>query len=204
MTQHNRYQDYSEHEGRIEATYDAFERLIKGESQRHYEFMHYDPASGEGTIVDMTGSSPAHADLSGNMYLQLRRQLKGSGPCRVYMEQYVIMPGEPSSVPDIVVTCDVNDYRDKTSLRIRSPELIVEVLSPSTEKFDRTEKFERYKKSETFNTYILVHQDRVEVEVYTRQKNWEPEIYTAGSIKIDFLDLEIDIDELYTDVDLRK
>src|SRR2546421_9295600 len=89
----------------IPMTEEAFERLISAENPYRYELI-------DGIVYDMTGSSPEHADIADNIATLLKEQLGKRGPCRVYQEQYVLIPGKPSSVPDVVLTCDIAD-RDK-------------------------------------------------------------------------------------------
>jgi Uma2 family endonuclease len=181
----------------IPMTEDAFERLINGENPYRYELI-------DGQLYDMTGSSPEHADIAYNTANLLKEQLGVSGPCRVYQEQYVLIPGKPSVVPDVVLTCDVTDRdRDKRMkpFKIRSPLIVVEVLSPSTEHYDRTEKFVRYMLCETLEVYILASQDEQYVEVYRRANGWKQERFTGGQcIKLDQLDLELHLDSMYKGV----
>ena len=84
----------------IPMTEEAFEQLIHVESPYRYELI-------GGFAFDMTGSSPEHADISSNIETLFKEQLGRRGPCRVYREQYVAIPGQPSVIPDVVITCDV-------------------------------------------------------------------------------------------------
>lgn len=159
----------------ISMTEDAFERLISVESPYRYELI-------DGQLYDMTGSSPEHSALAGNIDGLLREQLGRSGPCRTHREQYIFIPGKPPVVPDVVVTCDQADWdRDKRlkPFKIRSPLLVVEVLSPSTEKYDHMEKFNRYKLCTTLETYMLVSQDERLIEVYRKSTGWQREYFRA-------------------------
>ncbi len=109
----------------IPMTEEAFEHLISLESPYRYELI-------DGLVYDMTGSSPEHADIADNISRIFKDQLGRQGPCRVYQEQYVFIPSQPSVVPDVVVTCDLAD-RDKAQrlkpFKIRSPLIVAEVLS---------------------------------------------------------------------------
>ncbi len=161
----------------IPMTEEAFERLTSGENPYRYELI-------DGIAYDMTGSSPEHADIVGNIYILLREQLGKRGPCRVYQGQYVAIPGKPPVVPDVVLTCDRSDWdRDKRlkPFQIQSPLLVVEVLSPSTEQYDRTEKFLRYQTCPTLEVYILASQDEPSVEVYRCATNWKQERFSGRS-----------------------
>jgi Uma2 family endonuclease len=176
---------------------EAFESLISVESPYRYELV-------DGLLYDMTGSTPEHTDLTFNIAALFKEQLGKGGPCRVYHDQYVCVPERPSVIPDVVVTCDVAD-RDKDKrlkpFKVRSPRIVVEVLSPSTERFDRTEKFARYMLCPTLEVYILINQYKQHVEVYQRATDWQQELYVADqTIHLNHLDLELPLDAIYEDV----
>src|SRR5205823_5137769 len=108
---------------------------------------------------------------------------------------------KPPVVPDVVLTCDPADWDDDKHLKpfkIQSPLIVVEVLSPGTQRFDRKEKFARYKCCPTLEAYILVSQRERYIEVYQRARDWQQERYTAGQvIQLDQLDLELSLDAIY-------
>jgi Uma2 family endonuclease len=178
-------------------TEEAFEQLISVESPYRYELI-------DGLVYDMTGSSPEHADIAYNVTEILKEQLGKQGPCRVYQEQFVSIPNKPTVVPDVVVTCDVADRDKKQRLKpfkIRSPLIVIEVLSPSTETYDHNEKFARYKLCPTLEVYILVSQDEPHVEVYRKANDWQQECYGSDQIvKLEQLDLELPLASIYEGV----
>ncbi len=178
-------------------TEEAFEELISVESPYRYELI-------DGLVSDMTGSSPEHSDIAYNVTEMLKEQLGKQGPCRVYQEQYVFIPNKPTVVPDVVVTCDVADRDKKRRLKpfkIRSPLIVVEVLSPSTERYDYTEKFARYRLCPTLEVYILASQDEPYIEVYRRVNGWRQECYVPDQIiKLEQLDLELPLASIYEGV----
>ena len=181
----------------IPMTKEAFELLISVESPYRYELIN-------GVAYDMTGSTPEHADISLNIAFLFREQLGRQGPCRVYVEQYVSIPNESSVIPDVVITCNIAD-RDKNKrlkpFKIQSPLIVVEVLSPSTENYDRAEKFLRYQRSPTLEVYILASQDKEQVEVYHKSTGWTQEHFSTGQvIKLDQLDLELPVASIYEGV----
>src|SRR6185437_10174907 len=105
----------------------------------------------------------------------------------------VAIPGRKAPVcPDVVLTCDLADWKKdqrSTPFRIHSPLIVVEVLSPGTEAYDRAGKFELYQACETLEVYILVSQFEKQVEVYRREKNWQQEMFHAGqTIHLDQMD----------------
>ena len=178
-------------------TGEAFERLIGVESPYRYELI-------DGVVYDMTGSTPEHSVIASNIESLIREQLGRRGPCRTHRDQYVAIPGKPPVVPDVVVTCDRADWdRDKRlkPFMIQSPLIVVEVLSPSTERYDRTEKFARYVRCSTLEVYILVSQDEQHVEVYRRSRSWKQERFSMNqTIKLEQLDLELSVELIYEGV----
>ena len=181
----------------IRMTEEAFERLISVESPYRYELI-------DGVVYDMTGSAPEHSAISSNIESLLREQLGRSGPCRIHRDQYVAIPGKPPVVPDVVLTCDLADWDKNKRLKpfmIQSPLIVVEVLSPSTERYDRTEKFTRYMRCPTLEVYILVSQDEQYIEVYRRSTGWKQERFSEGQIiKLEQLDLELPVESVYEGV----
>ena len=181
----------------IRMTEEAFEHLIGLESPYRYELI-------DGLVYDMTGSSPEHADIADNISSLFKDQLGRQGPCRVYQEQYVFIPNRPAVVPAVVVTCDVADRDKKQRLKpfkIRSPLVVVEVLSPSTMAYDRGDKFARYMCCSTLEVYILVSQDERYIEVYRKSTGWKQECFTSEeTIKLDQLDLELPLASVYEGV----
>ncbi|HEU5379775.1 MAG TPA: Uma2 family endonuclease [Ktedonobacteraceae bacterium] len=174
-----------------------FERLISQETEYRYELV-------DGLLYDMTGSSPKHSALAGQIEFSLKMQLGRSGPCRVHHEQYVAIPGSTPLVPDVVLTCDRGDWDDDKiarPFRIQSPLIIVEVLSRSTERRDRAAKFASYQLCPTLDVYILVSQYERRIEVYRRENEWQQEIFASGqTVLLDQLDLELEVDEIYEGV----
>jgi Uma2 family endonuclease len=181
----------------IPMTEEAFERMISVESPYRYELI-------DGIVYDMTGSTPEHSVIASNIEFLLREQLGRGSPCRTHRDQYVAIPGKPPVVPDVVLTCDRGDWdKDKrlASFMIQSPLIVVEVLSPSAQKYDRTEKFARYKRCSTLEVYILVSQDEQHIEVYRRSTDWRQERFSTGpTVQLDQLDLELPVDSIYESV----
>jgi Uma2 family endonuclease len=181
----------------IPITEEAFERLISVESPYRYELI-------DGVVYDMTGSTPEHSVIASNIEALMREQLGRGGPCRTHRDQYVAIPGLPPVVPDVVLTCDRADWdKDKRlkPFKIQSPRIVVEVLSPSTERYDRTEKFARYMRCPTLEVYILVSQDEQYIEVYRRSRGWKQERFSVGqTIKLEQADLELPVGEVYEGV----
>ena len=181
----------------IPMTEEAFDLLLSVESPYRYELI-------DGFVYDMTGSTPEHGAIASNIETLLREQVGKSGPCRVHHDQYVVIPDKPPVVPDVVLTCDRGDWDKDKRLKpfmIRSPLIVVEVLSPSTERYNRTDKFARYMRCATLEVYILVSQNEQHVELYRRSMGWTQERFSAGQIiKLEQLDLELPVESIYEGV----
>ena len=125
-----------------------------------------------GQIVAMSGASFAHNFITVNIATSLNVQLM-EGECRVATSDMRVKVTQIDSYfyPDVVVVCGAPRAEDDTFDTLLNPTLIVEVLSPSTEGYDRGEKFEHYQQIASLKDYILISQDEVHVEYYYRQEN---------------------------------
>src|ERR1700682_4990288 len=152
-------------------TVDEYLAIERFTEERH-EFL-------DGQIYAMAGESGEHGDISANLVGTLVNQLKGT-PCRVRAKDTKVRSGPTPrlvgstsglySYPDIVVFCGEPEYHDTYEDVILNPTVIVEVLSPTTEAFDRGEKFARFKTwNLTLQDYLLVSQDQPQIEHFGRQ-----------------------------------
>jgi Uma2 family endonuclease len=168
-----------------EAQYLKFER---GEEWRH-EFL-------DGRIFAMAHESPEHADISMNLCGLAATQLKGK-PCRARTKGTRVRSGPIApatrntkgmcSYPDVVIICGEPEYLDDTSDTILNPAAILEVLSPSTEAFDRGTKFARYQAwNPSLTDYLLVSQDRAQIEHFQRQADgsWTYRLHAGRRAKV--------------------
>jgi Uma2 family endonuclease len=123
-----------------------------------------------GEIFAMAGASEEHNIISLNVATELHVQLRG-GPCRPFSADMRVSVGKADlyAYPDVAVVCGERQFADKRRDVLLNPTLIVEVLSPTTEEYDRGGKFEGYQHLESLQEYLLIAQDRVRVEQYTRQ-----------------------------------
>lgn len=157
----------------------------------------------DGQVYAMAGASDPHVTIAGNLFALLRSHVRGSG-CRVYIAD---MKARIESLnrfyyPDVMVTCDPRDQ--ETSTYKRFPSLIVEVLSDSTEAFDRGDKFVDYQELESLREYVLINTKRQRVECFrrTEQGLWVLQSYTPqqASFRLDSVDFEGTLLSLYEDV----
>lgn len=119
-------------------------------------------------VFAMTGARRVHALVGGNVYAALRLHLKGTR-CRAFYEgMKVQLADDAVFYPDVFVTCDEADL--KTEMVFRRPSLVVEVLSPSTQAFDRGLKFSAYRQLASLREYVLIDPDSRNVEVFRRNE----------------------------------
>ena len=123
-----------------------------------------------GKVVPKSGSNLNHNLIALNIASELHPQLKDV-KCDVLMHQMRISSPLTSSYfyPDILVVCDPPFFQDDEEDILLNPIVIIEILSPSTEAFDRGEKFSHYRQIESLQEYIIVSQDRVNVERFLRK-----------------------------------
>jgi len=124
----------------------------------------------DGQIYAMTGASRKHNLITVNIAGELRNQLK-KRPCEAYGSDMRVKVTEARSYhyPDIVVACGTPEFEDAHVDTLLNPTLLIEVLSPSTEAYDRGGKFAHYRKIPTLREYLLVAQDQPSIERYVRQ-----------------------------------
>ena len=158
----------------------------------------------QGQVYAMAGASDAHVTVAGNLFALLRNHLRGTG-CRVYMAD---MKAQIDSAnvfyyPDVMVTCDARD-KNFTYFK-RCPCLIVEVLSPTTEAFDRGNKFADYRRLESLQEYVLINPETMSVECFRRNSEGLWVLYPYGEgeeVHLASVNFSCPIANLYEDVSL--
>jgi Uma2 family endonuclease len=154
-----------------------------------------------GRLWAMVGASDAHVTIAGNVFVALREKLGGSA-CRVYISDMKlrIEAADAFYYPDVFVTCHA---RDKASEYYKQhPCLIVEVLSPSTEAFDRGGKFAAYRQLDSLQEYLLIDSTRICVECYRRspEGQWVLFPYDPGDkVQLRSVNLSLALSALYKD-----
>jgi len=115
-----------------------------------------------GAVFAMTGGRRTHGRVVGNLVFHLIGQLRGS-PCQVFSESMKLQIADDTILyPDVFVTCDRDDLR--TEQIFRAPSVVIEVLSPSTQAYDRSKKFALYRRLAALKEYVLVDPDTRRVE----------------------------------------
>jgi Uma2 family endonuclease len=133
----------------------------------------------DGVVYAMVGGTDRHNLIAGALYSLLDAHL--SGPCQVFINDLKLLIKSKSSTvfyyPDIMVSCDPTDHNPRWRER---PSVVIEILSPTTERTDRTEKLSVYSRIDALEDYVLIAQDLQQVEVYRRSNSWEREVLTAS------------------------
>jgi len=158
----------------------------------------------DGQIYAMTGASRKHNLITVNIAGELRSQLK-KRPCEAYINDMRVKAAEAPSYhyPDITVVCGKPQFEDGQMDTLLNPTLLIEVLSPSTEAYDRGGKFARYRKIPTLREYLLVTQDQPSIERYQRQGEvWilSEAVGLEASIPLESIDCILSLREVYDKV----
>lgn len=162
----------------------------------------------DGAVRLMAGGSKEHDDIAFNIRAALK-QLFTSGPCFVQGSDMRVQISQGTYFfPDVTVSCDVADRRRGNTL-IRSPRIVVEVLSPSTEKFDRGEKLLAYQACPTIAEIVLVSQFAPYVEIWRRDEHdattWHYAHYSTGTeVEFTSLDVRLSMADIYREVNFDE
>jgi Uma2 family endonuclease len=126
----------------------------------------------DGEIFAMSGASPAHVLIVTNVVRELSGQLRPRD-CTVYSTDLRVKVSATGlyTYPDVVVVCGAPRFEDEQNDTLVNPKVIVEVLSKSTQDYDRGAKFEQYRTIESFTDYVLIGQDKPHVEHFLRQSD---------------------------------
>ena len=157
-----------------------------------------------GEIFAMTGGTPEHADLAASVIRELGIQLRGRS-CRVYTSDLRIrvLATGLGTYPDASVVCGPleRDPADKNT--VVNPVVLIEVLSDSTERYDRGEKFAHYRRIPSLQEYVLVSQLEHRIEVFRRNGDgtwtWS-EALEPGSAKLSSISCELSVEAIYAGV----
>lgn len=163
----------------------------------------------DGQIFQMAGESLSHSRICVNLTREASFGLLGKA-CEALTPNMKVRTSTASlfSYPDLTIVCGEPQFHDKKKDVVINPQMIFEVLSPSTEKYDRGKKFQRYKLgNETLTDYILISQETVLVEHFHKDlnDNWIYENYNELSDVLRFteIELEITLEKLYDRVRLQ-
>ena len=174
-------------------TYDEYlEREER--SPRKHEYL-------RGEMVAMAGATPEHAALATSIATALSNAVRGK-PCRVYSSdlRIRIRDTDLATYPDVAVVCDRLETSDDDRNGATNPILLVEILSDSTESYDRGAKFDHYRRLPSLREYVLVDQHEPHVEVYRRNESGRFELFEARAgetLELTSIGAVVAIDEIY-------
>jgi Uma2 family endonuclease len=154
----------------------------------------------DGVMYAMSGGSPRHAALTSQVIAALVSQLRGR-PCAVFTSDLRIRVTATglATYPDVSVVCGPLETDPADRHAVLNPTLVVEVLSDSTEEYDRTEKLDHYRQIPTLREIALVSQHEPRVEVWRRRDgDWTHDAYGSGSrAPLTAVGCDLGVDELY-------
>ena len=168
---------------------------LEGEKVRETKHEYFD-----GEIFAMAGASRSHQRLTTNTLVAIANHLKDT-PCEAFSSDMKVRAdnGKKYFYPDVVVSCAKGDSDSHFE---EYPRLIIEVLSNSTRKFDKTLKRLVYQNMPSLEEYVLIEQDRVEIEVFRKAQGWQSTYYYIDDdITFTSIDLTLPVLELYQRVE---
>lgn len=171
---------------------------LQGEETAEYKHEYLD-----GEVWAMSGASDEHVTIAGNLFALLKHALKGT-PCRAYISDMKVHVEKANAFfyPDIVVTCHPQD-RDSRLFK-QHPVFIAEVLSPSTEAFDRGQKFSTYRHLDSLQSYWLIDSRKMSIDCFERASAHEWLLHShelaEENVSLPALDLAWNLAQLYEDV----
>ena len=159
-----------------------------------------------GEIYAMAGASREHNYIAGDLFGELRIQLRGRG-CALFMSDMRVRISATGlyTYPDVVVACGKPRFEGAQSDVLLNPTVIFEVLSPSTEAYDRGAKFVHYRYLPSLQEYVLVAQDRMQVDHYARMGNqWLLTAYNKPEeiLALPSIECNLPLAEIYAQVEL--
>lgn len=169
---------------------------LEGEGQAKHEFLC-------GEVFAMTGGTLEHGRLAGKLIYMLERALSGR-PCRVFTSdvRVHIEATGLDTYPDLSVVCGAPETSKQDQNALLNPLLLVEVLSDSTEAYDRGQKASHYRRIPSLRAYLMVSQHEAKLELQQREGEGPWILAEAGAgerLSISALGLELDVDELYAE-----
>jgi Uma2 family endonuclease len=184
--------------GHVQSSPPTPEEYLRAERQAPFksEFL-------DGTILAMSGASLAHNVLVANLIMELGPRLRRKG-CQIYPSDLKVRQGSRFFYPDVSAICGEPEFHDDEKDVVLNPSLLIEVLSPSTEKYDKGIKFLTYQQIPSLQEYLLVHQDLAQVEVYRRHLagSWLYSRIEGLDGLLEILGIELSLEALYSGIRL--
>lgn len=159
-----------------------------------------------GEMYAMAGARYLHNRVLANLIALVHLKLQGS-PCFVLPNDMRVKSSKNQSYfyPDVIIVCGKPQFEDSLIDTLVNPKVIFEVLSPSTERFDRGDKFDEYRNIPSMEEYVLVSQDRIQIQRFTRQSqdHWDMRIFKDESeeFHLQTVKVAIHMKEIYAGVE---
>ncbi|QQS46119.1 MAG: Uma2 family endonuclease [Acidobacteriota bacterium] len=183
---------------------------LERKSEERHEYL-------DGVIFAMAGESPEYGTICTNLVAEIRNQLKGSR-CQAWSKDFKVRSGPTPdqkrrtkglySFPDLVVFCGEPEFHDEHRDVLTNPAVVIEVLSPATEAFDRGEKFLRYQNwNPTLTDYVLVSQSMPVIEHFSRRSDggWSYHVYQdlSDSLTIQPINCTLSLAEVFDRIEFQ-
>ncbi len=159
----------------------------------------------DGEMFAMAGASRAHNGIAMNLGGELHARLKG-GPCRAFMQDMRVLIDRTGlyCYPDLVLVCGEPEYSAEDADTLVNPRVVIEVLSESTERYDRTTKFRHYQQLDSLREYLLVAQDEPLCERFVRLESgeWAVESFVGldAVLELRSVPLRVPLSDVYAGV----
>lgn len=182
----------------------TIEEYIELDKNSEERFEYFD-----GEVFNMSGVHPNHSRLELRLARLFGDQIEKRG-CTIFSSNLRIkVPSMlPYRYPDLSILCSKPEFEEHSGLLcLLNPVVLIEVLSPSTEAFDRGDKFTHYKSIPSFRDYLLIAQNKKNITHYVKQSEraWLQTEYSDGEIlQIASLDCELDVDALYSGINFES
>jgi Uma2 family endonuclease len=175
-------------------------RALERSSEQKHEYLH-------GELFAMAGASPKHNLVSGNLIRAFGERLRARRCAVMPSDQHVYVEATGlGTYPDVTVLCGPGKYHADFPQSLLNPSILVEVLSPSTEAYDRGAKFDHYAKVASLLEYVLVATDRFAVDHYLREAGGTWRLTTSRGLeavlRLVSVDATIPLAEIYENIDL--
>jgi Uma2 family endonuclease len=163
------------------------EQYLQGEETADFKHEYQ-----KGEVWAMVGATDNHVTIAGNLFFLLKQHLRNT-PCRTYISDMKVHVEKANAFfyPDVMVTCNPEDRAN--TLYKQHPLFIGEVLSPSTEAFDRGNKFNAYRQLDSLQTYWLIDTQTLRIDSFTRTQNndWLLHSYTQADERVEIAGIEL-------------
>ena len=159
-----------------------------------------------GTIVAMVGASPSHNRIQTNLTVNLFPSVDARG-CEIFGSDMKVRIERLNiyTYPDLSIACGRPQFTNEQPAALLNPQIIFEILSPSTETHDRARKFAQYRRISSFREYVLIAQDMPMIEHYVRQANgtwvWSAVERPEGSLVLPTLECTLALSKIYARVE---